>query len=63
MENINAILEKLTLNRTVLLMKRYDAQLKEILDNDLQAYKSAQNNTIRNSSDSKRGSQQNRLVA
>ncbi len=40
MENINAILEKLMLNRAALLIKRFDNELKEILENDLQVYKS-----------------------
>jgi hypothetical protein len=47
MENINAILEKLMLNRAALLIKRFDNELKEILENDLQTYKS---NKFRNSS-------------
>jgi hypothetical protein len=63
MENINAILDKLMLNRTALLIKRYDAELKEILDNDLEAYRAALKNNFRNSSDSKRGTHRNRLVA
>jgi len=63
MENINAILDKLMLNRTALLIKRYDAELKEILDSDLQAYRASQKNNLRNSSDNKRGSDGNRLVA
>jgi hypothetical protein len=63
MENINAILDKLMLNRTALLLKRYDAELKEILDQDLQSYKAMINNTFSNSSDNKRGSYKNRLVA
>lgn len=40
MENLNAILEKLMLNRAALLIKRFDNELKEILENDLQTYKS-----------------------
>ncbi|MBW4889176.1 hypothetical protein KXQ82_05590 [Mucilaginibacter sp. HMF5004] len=63
MENMNAILEKLMLNRTALLIKRYDAELKEILDTDLQAYRASHTNTLRNSSDSKRGTNGSRLVA
>jgi hypothetical protein len=63
MKNINAILDKLMLNRTALLIKRYDAELKEILDQDLQAYKAMINNTFSNSSDNKRGSYKSRLVA
>ena len=57
MENINSILEKLMFNRTALLMKKFDNELKEILDNDLQAYRS---NKFRNSSNNDR---KNRLVA
>jgi hypothetical protein len=57
MENINAILEKLMLNRAALLIKRFDNELKEILENDLQTYKS---NKFRNSSNNSR---KNRLVA
>jgi hypothetical protein len=57
MEKINAILDKLMLNRTALLIKRFDKELKEILDNDLQTYKSTQ---FRNSSNNPR---KNRLVA
>ncbi len=63
MENINAILDKLMLNRTALLMKRYDAELKEIIDSDLNTYKASQLNNLRNSSDSKRGNNNSRLVA
>ena len=57
MENMNAILEKLMLNRTALLIKKFDQELKEILDNDLQAYKS---NKFRNNSNNSR---KTRLVA
>lgn len=57
MENINAILEKLMLNRAALLIKRFDNELKEILESDLQAYRSHQR---RNSSNNSR---KNRLVA
>jgi len=57
MENTNAILEKLILNRAALLIKRFDNELKQILENDLQAYKS---NKFRNSSNNGR---KNRLVA
>ncbi len=57
MENINTVLDKLMLNRTALLIKRFDKELKEILENDLQAYKS---NQFRNSSNNSR---KNRLVA
>jgi hypothetical protein len=63
MENINAILDKLMLNRTALLLKRYDAELKEILEQDLQSYKAMMNNNFSNSSDNKRGLYKNRLVA
>ena len=51
MENINVILEKLMLNRAALLIKKYDNELKEILENDLQAYKAQSNNTITNKDD------------
>ena len=54
---MNAILEKLMLNRTALLIKKFDQELKEILDNDLQAYKS---NKFRNNSNNSR---KTRLVA
>ncbi|WP_448698488.1 hypothetical protein ACFGVR_16720 [Mucilaginibacter sp. AW1-3] len=37
---MNAILEKLMLNRAALLIKKFDSELKEILENDLQAYRS-----------------------
>ena len=57
MENTNAIIEKLMLNRAALLIKRFDNELKEILENDLQAYKS---NKFRNS---RNNSRKNRLVA
>jgi len=57
MENINAILEKLIHNRTALMMKRFDNELKQIIENDLEAYKS---NKFRNSSN---GNRKNRLVA
>jgi len=57
MENMNAILEKLILNRAALLIKRFDNELKQILENDLQAFKS---NKFRNSSNNRR---KNRLVA
>jgi len=57
MENINTVLEKLLLNRAALLIKRYDKELKEILENDLQAYKSHQFRTSSNNS------RKNRLVA
>jgi len=57
MENMNAILEKLMLNRTALLIKKFDQELKEILDNDLQAYKSSK---FRNNSSNSR---KTRLVA
>jgi len=57
MENINAILEKLMLNRAALLIKRFDNELKEILESDLQTYRSHQ---LRNSSNNNR---KNRLVA
>jgi len=56
MENINAILEKLMLNRAALLIKRFDNELKEILENDLQAYKS---NKFRNNNNGRK----RRLVA
>ncbi len=42
MENMDLILEKLMLNRTKLMMTRFDKQLKEILESDLQAFKSTQ---------------------
>ncbi|WP_448698489.1 hypothetical protein ACFGVR_16725 [Mucilaginibacter sp. AW1-3] len=58
MENMNAILEKLMLNRAALLIKRFDNELKEILENDLQAYKS---NKFRNSSSN--NNSKRRLVA
>jgi len=54
---MNAILEKLILNRAALLIKRFDNELKQILENDLQAFKS---NKFRNSSNNRR---KNRLVA
>lgn len=57
MENMNAILEKLMLNRAALLIKRFDKELKTILENDLQTFKS---NKFRNSSNNNR---KNRLVA
>ncbi|EHQ24718.1 hypothetical protein [Mucilaginibacter paludis] len=40
MENIDKILEKLMLNRTRLMLNRFDEQLKEIIESDLQAFKS-----------------------
>jgi hypothetical protein len=40
MENIDKILEKLMLNRTKLMLNRFDTELKEIIENDLQAFKS-----------------------
>lgn len=39
MKNIDQIIEKLTLNRTSLLIKRFDEELKQIIENDLQAFK------------------------
>lgn len=39
MENIENIFEKLMLNRTKLMMSRYDKELKEIIGTDLQAFK------------------------
>lgn len=40
MENIDKILEKLMLNRTRLMMTRFDKELKEIIETDLQSFKS-----------------------
>jgi coenzyme F420-reducing hydrogenase delta subunit len=40
MENINNVIEKLMLNRTRLMMTRFDKELKEIIENDLQSFKS-----------------------
>jgi hypothetical protein len=40
MENINNVIEKLMLNRTRLMLNRIDKELKEIIDNDLQSFKS-----------------------
>lgn len=57
MENINVIIEKLMFNRAALLMKKFDSEFKEILDNDLQAYRSGK---PRNSSSNNR---KNQLVA
>jgi hypothetical protein len=42
MENIEKILDKLMLNRTRLILNRYDKELKEIIESDLQAFKSSQ---------------------
>jgi hypothetical protein len=41
MENIEKILEKLMLNRTKLMLNRFDKQLMQIIDGDLQAFKSS----------------------
>ena len=62
MQNINVLLEKLMINRAVLLIKRADAELKEILNNDLKSYKAQQIN-FRNSSDNNRGTNMGHLVA
>lgn len=40
MENIDKILEKLMLNRTKLMMSRFDKELKEIIESDLQTFRS-----------------------
>lgn len=40
MENIDKVFEKLMLNRTKLMMTRFDKELKEIIESDLQAFKS-----------------------
>lgn len=40
MENIDNVIEKLMLNRTRLMMTRIDKELKEIIENDLQSFKS-----------------------
>jgi hypothetical protein len=40
MENIDKVLEKLMLNRTKLMLNRFDKELKEIIENDLQSFKS-----------------------
>jgi hypothetical protein len=40
MENIEKVLEKLMLNRTKLMLNRFDKELKNIIENDLQAFKS-----------------------
>lgn len=48
MENIDKILEKLMLNRTRLMLNRYDEQLKEIIESDLEAFKSAKKQQLGN---------------
>lgn len=40
MENIENIFEKLMLNRTRLMMSRFDKELKEIIESDLTTFKS-----------------------
>lgn len=52
MENIDKVFEKLMLNRTKLMMTRFDKELKEIIESDLQAFKS--HNHIGNRSHNKR---------
>ncbi len=58
MENIENILDKLMLNRTNLLLKRFDKELKEIIESDLEAFKSTQRKKIGNQNVNKK-----RLVA
>jgi hypothetical protein len=40
MENIDKVLEKLMLNRTKLMLNRFDKELKQIIESDLQSFKS-----------------------
>lgn len=40
MQNIETILDKLMLNRTKLMIARFDKELVEIIESDLQAFKS-----------------------
>ena len=41
MENIDRIIEKLMLNRTKLMLNRFDNEFKQIIGGDLQSFKSA----------------------
>ncbi|MEO6523058.1 MAG: hypothetical protein ABIN91_15355 [Mucilaginibacter sp.] len=40
MENIENVIEKLMLNRAKLMMVRFDKELKQIIESDLQSFKS-----------------------
>ena len=62
MENINALLNKLMLNRAALLIKRYDAELKDILRNDLHAFKAVYQTVPSNSGNNKMSIHTDRFV-
>jgi hypothetical protein len=60
MKNFEAIIEKLTKNRTTLLMNRFDKELKEILEQDIHSFKDVKTSKASNNSTAANG---RRLVA